>query len=553
MVDMRAVLGRTSWAASQGGPLDAPIVVFRAGLVTVCALLSLVPVARPEAALVLVVLAVGNAVSYVIPQTAPAWAVVGALGAAAAVPFTGSDQSPLLPYLLTTGLCCGLRHGPRRLVTELGAVSGVLLLAPLLPVATAADRSYFVAAGEWVVLSAATGAVSLWARRQVGPLPGSDDYLQVQHLLRELRARARHLPESLDATGAAESLLRGCAELGPQRRSAVLVESAAGYFIPLAVRGDARVPWRGPLDDDGPLREAWLTGRPSVEHREADSGGRRRGSALAAFPLRTGDRPFGLMVVESADAEPMGSELVRALAHEAAVAAPRLETALLFEQVQEEASSAERERLAREMHDGIAQELASFGYDLDDLRLRAGHVDAALAERVAEVRGTVTRLISDLRLSITTLRTTLREDRGLGDALGSYLRAICSGRPVTLNLSLQETAFRLAPDLEVAVLRAAQAFAQQARRSVELTELTVRLVVDSPSASLRMSATGPVFSVELGEIGETLTQAGGRVAVSEMADAYPWLHVLLQGDLDDHLGAAGGRPRADQAGAAAGL
>ena len=48
-------------------------------------------------------------------------------------------------------------------------------------------------------------------------------------------------------------------------------------------------------------------------------------------------------------------------------AALRLETALLFSEVRAIATAEERRRLAREIHDGIAQELASLGYVVDDL------------------------------------------------------------------------------------------------------------------------------------------------------------------------------------------
>ena len=43
----------------------------------------------------------------------------------------------------------------------------------------------------------------------------------------------------------------------------------------------------------------------------------------------------------------------------------------LFEEVRSTVTVEERDRLAREMHDGVAQELAFVGYQLDDLRIRA--------------------------------------------------------------------------------------------------------------------------------------------------------------------------------------
>ena len=41
--------------------------------------------------------------------------------------------------------------------------------------------------------------------------------------------------------------------------------------------------------------------------------------------------------------------------------------ALLFNAVRESATSEERQRLAREVHDGVAQDVASLGYLVDNL------------------------------------------------------------------------------------------------------------------------------------------------------------------------------------------
>ena len=45
----------------------------------------------------------------------------------------------------------------------------------------------------------------------------------------------------------------------------------------------------------------------------------------------------------------------------------RLDTALTFDEVRTIAATEERQRLAREIHDGVAQEVASLGYLVDDL------------------------------------------------------------------------------------------------------------------------------------------------------------------------------------------
>ena len=75
------------------------------------------------------------------------------------------------------------------------------------------------------------------------------------------------------------------------------------------------------------------------------------------LPLRIGLRTFGLVALERTEAfdATQASAAERVLEEQAL----RLETALLFSEVRSLATAEERRRLAREIHDGIAQELAS--------------------------------------------------------------------------------------------------------------------------------------------------------------------------------------------------
>jgi signal transduction histidine kinase len=196
------------------------------------------------------------------------------------------------------------------------------------------------------------------------------------------------------------------------------------------------------------------------------------------------------------------------LAHEAAL---QLETALLFDEVRSVATAEERNRLAREMHDGVAQDLAFVGYRLDELRVHADKVDPELAGRVGELRTTLTGLISDLRLSITDLKTSVSADRGLGDALGSYIRAMGTGRQLTVHVSLQESPFRLPSDREVALFQMAQIVAQDVRQKGRAKNLWVTLSVDPPSARLLVEHDGATKGKgpDLAEVGTVVERLGG--------------------------------------------
>lgn len=489
--------------------------------------------------------ALGTWLAYRLEPVARVWPYLGTLLAAGAVPWTGGARSALLPYLLAPGLALGLTAGPLALVLAGAGSAAALLLGTQLPGAQAGPE-YRDAVSQWVLLSLALGLVATWARRLAATTGRRDNqYVEVRQLLKQLRSASRHLPGALDAPSGADVLLDRCAVIAKTARAAVLMQPAPGALVPLVVRGTQRVPWRHPFDGSGPLHEAWESGRTVVDVRPADSAGRRIGSALAVLPLTADGTTFGLVVLESFQLDTFDTATVQALTDVVEEASLRLETALLFEEVRLLASAQERDRLARDMHDGIAQELAFLGYRLDDLGGQAAKADPALAKQVNEIRAELTSLISDIRLSITDLRTTVSPDRGLGAALSTYLRAVCSGKDVVLNLSLQETGFRLPAEHEVLLFNAAQAFAQEVRRSPDVRELSVSLSVDPPSARLTLECDGVVTSVELAAISDALARLGAKMSTSQGPRGGLRLDISFLGDGDDHQRAAGRRPRAD--------
>lgn len=63
-----------------------------------------------------------------------------------------------------------------------------------------------------------------------------------------------------------------------------------------------------------------------------------------------------------------------------------------------------RERLARSMHDGLAQDLAALGFQLDLIRRVAEQAGEEHAADIAAARDEVDRILADVRASIDSLR-----------------------------------------------------------------------------------------------------------------------------------------------------
>jgi hypothetical protein len=94
-------------------------------------------------------------------------------------------------------------------------------------------------------------------------------------------------------------------------------------------------------------------------------------------------------------------------------AAIRLEAALLFDDVRSLATNEERQRLAREIHDGVAQELVMVGYGIDNAQATLPEGAEETAEELRTLRNEVTRVITELRLSLFELRSEVDRNGGL--------------------------------------------------------------------------------------------------------------------------------------------
>ena len=181
---------------------------------------------------------------------------------------------------------------------------------------------------------------------------------------------SRQLVGGLDPVSLAQGLLQTLRTQLPYERGAVFVRAEGGRLLPLALEGASFVDWDTSLADDTPLGKAWLAPGPTLASEplgDSPTASSPTRFGHTVLPLRMGSRTFGLVALEThqrpptyrtgpANSEMRLVEPAMRLVDETAL---RLETALLFGEVRSIATSEERRRLAREIHDGIAQELAS--------------------------------------------------------------------------------------------------------------------------------------------------------------------------------------------------
>jgi signal transduction histidine kinase len=483
-----------------------------------CAALALVQ----DAPLVLVGIAV-----VLLTELAPtdSWRVATfaqAVAAATVVLTTTGQGSAAVPLLLVAAFRAGDRGLPRD-VLGVVATSALTLLIGWQPVHHLAQPSSSMVSDGivWLGLAAGLGMLQCLSLRAARQVPSGSERAahEAAYLVYRLRQLVRRLPGGLDAPDVAEELVDSVLAGVVADRAAVLVRRDGDLASPLVVRGSDRVPWRDPAHSPGTPAVAWHSRTTVADVRMRDGDGRRHGSAMLCLPLLDADGDLiGLLVLERLSTTPFSSAEVAHAEATVSRLAPHLDAALMFSDLQILATTAERERLAREMHDGIAQDLVALAFSLDALGRQLRKTSPDAAHSVAQVRTELTRMVSDIRYSISDLRTSVRPERGLGAVLSSQVQAIAASSRLTMHLSLHESTFRLPAQLETTLLRAAQSLLHDIRSDQTVSEIWLSLDVEPPRAELIMRHDGTAadhldedVARQLDELGVVAVERPGEV------------------------------------------
>lgn len=170
----------------------------------------------------------------------------------------------------------------------------------------------------------------------------------------------------------------------------------------------------GDLLDDLPISQ-----RPFLQ------GMVERYHASLVVPIIVRDDAYGVIALYYHDTHPFSQdeiELAMSVANQTALA---IETARLREQAEQTAATAERSRLARELHDSVTQLLYSVTLYAEAVaRLLGAGQQARAVEHLAELRSSAQQALREMRLLIFELRPPTLEKSGLAAALQARLDAV---------------------------------------------------------------------------------------------------------------------------------
>jgi signal transduction histidine kinase len=260
-------------------------------------------------------------------------------------------------------------------------------------------------------------------------------------------------------------------------------------------------------------------GRGPARHNPACPVGREgERAAVLARPLRGADGFLGELCVVRTSGAPFTArerDLLGALADLAAVA---VGTARLRESEQQYTIVAERDRIARELHDSIAQVLGVI-----HLRLRGLQPEVAdapgngVATEISDLAEIADEAYKDVREAILGLRETVGQPEGLEGALREYLRKYSRQTGIEATLHCDGDARRaLSPRSEVQLLRVVQEALTNVRKHAEARHVIVSLATANSFVTLAVTDDGAGF--DPGRLEESLDHGFGLASMRERVE-----------------------------------
>jgi two-component system NarL family sensor kinase len=172
-----------------------------------------------------------------------------------------------------------------------------------------------------------------------------------------------------------------------------------------------------------------------------------------------------------------------------------VERARLHARRLESAQIEERNRLAREIHDTIAQDLSGIAFQLEAAEaLLSESGDPERARRsVTAALGLTRKALDEARRSVLDLRAAPLEGRTLPEALAALAQEMA---PQVTFEAVPSPSIRIPPAVEVGLYRIAQEALQNALRHADATRVMLRLESASDLIRLTVEDDGRGFTIE---------------------------------------------------------
>jgi len=232
--------------------------------------------------------------------------------------------------------------------------------------------------------------------------------------------------------------------------------------------------------------------------------------SAACVPLHVKGRAIGVLTVHGRETHHFGTEDVELLVAAANQLATAVENARLYsemearvealsQRLQHMAVVEERERLAREMHDGLAQTLSLLSMQVGQARLLLNSGDAdGVATELREMSRVIDAGYEEVREAITSLRLAAPKGEEWVGWLQEYVYDFSARHDLSAELQIptDQLPLILPPHQEVHLTRIVQEALNNVRKHAQASQVYMALIPNGHKLKLRIEDNGRGFDVQ---------------------------------------------------------
>ncbi len=161
-----------------------------------------------------------------------------------------------------------------------------------------------------------------------------------------------------------------------------------------------------------------------------------------------------------------------------------------------QAQEAERQQLARELHDELGQALTAITINLTTVaqELPSGCAPG-LSDRLQEAIALANQTLEQVRELSFNLRPAMLDDLGLGPALSWYVKRCAQRTNLDLQLDVSDLQERLPPEVETALYRVVQEALTNVIRHARASAVQIRLECETTVVRAQVEDDGQGFDV----------------------------------------------------------
>jgi len=216
-------------------------------------------------------------------------------------------------------------------------------------------------------------------------------------------------------------------------------------------------------------------------------------NSVMLAPLITGGKMIGLIKVESCKSVYFDESDLETLETLAFQVSSAIEHARLLQRTREIAIVEERTRLARDMHDGVAQNLAYLLLQVDGC-LNMVEEGGKLEVRLERVHGLLKQNIDELRRNIFDLRPVELEGKSIFEVLENFVTEFGHRWYLETTCVVEGEPGEVSTDVESALYRILQEALSNAQQHAQCSRLSVKLAVaDEQWVTLEIKDDGQGF------------------------------------------------------------